>query len=187
MATLDTSHDSFHGLMPRGLLLVIVTYAGACGGATAESPITVTLGAPREQVIRDLESKHRYCAKPEHRPDPTKTDVYQRCERPGAEWGESWIAAKYEEGKLVELKRYERFSDDARAVERWNQLVNDRTKLSPESAAATAALRGRPLEPGTRSMKAFQVDATTVVGVYLLTPTPPEDASVLEAIVRVSQ
>ena len=32
-------------------------------------------------------------------------------------------------------------------------------------------------------MKAFRVDANTVVGVYLLTPTPPEDASVLEAIV----
>jgi hypothetical protein len=173
-------------VMTAGLPYLIVTCAVvACGGATAESPITVTLGAPREQVIRDLEAKHRYCAKAEHRPAPTKTDVYPRCDRPGAEWGESWIAAKYEDGKLVELKRYERFSDEARAVERWNQLVGERTKLAPESAEATAALRGRPLEPGTRSMKAFRVDATTAVGVYLLTPTPPEDASILEAIVQI--
>jgi hypothetical protein len=156
----------------------------ACAGATAESPITVGLGAPREQVIRDLESKHRYCAKPEHRPAGTQTDVYQRCDRPGAEWGESWIAASYVDGKLVELKRYERFSDDARAVERWNQLIGDRSKLTPESPEATAAMRGRPLEPGTRSMKAFKVDATTAVGVYLLTPTPPENASIVEAIVQ---
>jgi hypothetical protein len=162
-----------------------VTYLAACGDPTAESPITITLGSPREQVIADLKSNHRYCAKPVHRPPPNGTDTYERCDRPGAEWGESWIAATYESGRLVELKRYERFSDDTRAVERWNQLVGARMKISPESAAATAALRSRPLEPGTRSVKAFQVDPNTVVGVYLLTPTPPEDASILEAIVRV--
>lgn len=172
--------------MRARLPFFIMTCAlAACGGASAESPITLSLGAPREQVIRDLESKHRYCAKPEHRPAGTKTDLYQRCERPGAEWGESWIAARYEDGKLVELKRYERFADDARAVERWNQLVGERMKITPESPEATAALRGRALEPGTRSMKAFKVDATTAVGVYLLTPTPPEDASILETIVQI--
>ena len=173
--------------MRAGLPYAIVTCAalGACAGATAEAPITIALGAPREQVIRDLESKHRYCAKPEHRPAGTTTDLYQRCDRPGAEWGESWIAAAYVDGKLVELRRYERFSDDGRAIERWNQLIGERAKLQP--IADEAALAGRPLEPGTRSMKAFKVDANTVVGVYLLTPTPPEDASILEAIVRVSQ
>lgn len=161
-----------------------------CAGPSAESPITVALGAPREQVIRDLKSKNGYCAKPEHRPAGTKTDLYPRCERPGAEWGESWIAARYEDGKLVELKRYERFSDDARAIERWNQLLTERAKHTPPGSQAMsdeAAAALQPLEPGTRSMKAFQVDAHTVVGVYLLTPTPPEDASILEAIVRVEK
>jgi hypothetical protein len=160
--------------------LIVTCAVIGCAGASAESPITVSLGAPREQVIRDLKSKHHYCGQPA----ATKTDTYPRCDRPGAEWGESWIAATYEEGKLVELKRYERFSDDARAIERWNQLIGERTKLQPISDEATTALNARPLEPGTRSMKAFRVDATTVVGVYLLTPTPPEDASILEAIVR---
>ena len=167
------------------LAFVVTTYLAACGGASAESPITVALGTPREQVISTLEQQHRYCAKPAHRPPPDGTDTYPRCERPGAEWGESWISARYEGGRLVELKRYERFTDDARAVERWNQLVGERMKISPESPAAAAALRGRPLEPGTRSVKAFAVDDATVVGVYLLTPTPPANASILEAIVRV--
>ena len=162
--------------------LALLLVACGCAGPTAESPITVSLGTPRDQVIADLKAKHRYCAKPASRPPPTGTDTYPRCDRPGAEWGESWITATYEDGKLVALKRYERFSDDARAVERWNQLIADRAKVSPEDA--TAVMRARPLEPGTRSMKAFKVDATTVVGVYLLTPTPPQDASILEAIVE---
>ena len=55
-----------------------------------------------------------------------------------------------------------------------------------EGQSRRAALKARgPLESGTRSVKAFRVDANTIVGVYLLTPSPPEDASVLEAIVRV--
>ncbi len=165
--------------------LVIPAVLAACGGPSAESPVTLALGTPREQVIRDLRAKHRYCAKMDQQPQPT--EIYSRCERPGAEWGESWITATYDAGKLVELKRYERFSDDARAVERWNQLVGERTKLGPATDDAAAALHGRPLEPGTRSMKAFRVDPTTIVGVYLLTPTPPEDASILEAIVRVTK
>jgi hypothetical protein len=168
--------------MTRGMLVFAMVCA--CGGPSAEAPITIGLGASRAQVIADLEAHHRYCAKLDGPQAGTTTDIYPRCDRPGAEWGESWIAAKYEDGKLVELKRYERFSDDARAIERWNQLVTDRSKVSPESAEATSALRKRLLEPGTRSMKAFAPDARTIVGVYLLTPTPPDDASILEAIVR---
>jgi hypothetical protein len=156
-----------------------------CGGPSAESPVTVALGTPRDQVIADLKAKHRYCAKTGELPQ--NTEIYKRCERVGAEWGESWISARYEAGKLVELKRYERFSEDAKAVERWNQLIGDRAKLNPPTDEAAAALKGRPLEPGTRSFKAFRVDPTTVVAVYLLTPTPPDEASILEAIVHVGQ
>lgn len=169
--------------MLRGVLVFAMVCA--CGGPSAEAPITLRLGTQREQVIADLKTKHRYCPAKDDGPHPaTTTDVYPRCERAGAEWGESWITAKYDDGRLVELKRYERFSDDSRAIERWNQLVGDRTKVTPESPEATAILRKRLLEPGTRSMKAFQPDADTIVGVYLLTPTPPEDASILEAIVH---
>lgn len=117
-----------------------------------------------------------------------KVETYPRCERAGTDWGAGWIKATYDDsGKLTELRRYEQFSDQERAVERWNQLVADRMKASPDAADAGDALRRRgPLEPGTRSVKAFQLDPTTIVAVYLLTPSPPENASILEAILAVS-
>ncbi len=145
--------------------------------------MTLTLGTPRDQVRSQLK-KHRYCSKSPDGPLP-KVETFPRCDRPGTEWGESWVTARYDGDRLIELRRYERFSDDARATERWNQLVMDRTKLTPATDEATASLKGTLLEPGTRTFKAFRVDADTIVGVYLLTPTPPEDASVLEAIIRI--
>jgi len=163
-------------------LLALLVICG-CGGASAETPLTVSLGTPRDRVVAHLRAR-AFCPPAPDGPRP-RIEVYPRCERPGAEWGEAWVSATYEAERLVELKRYERFADDARALERWNQLVGERTKLGPASAEATAALRARPLEPGTRSLQAFRVAADTVVGVYLLTPTPPHDASILEAIVRV--
>jgi hypothetical protein len=164
------------------LASVLIPTAG-CGGATAEAPLTLNLGVPREQADKELRA-HQYC----HTVDGPrqKVETYPRCKRAGTEWGESWVTARYEGDKLVELRRFERYTDDNRAVERWNQLVADRIKISPDDPQALEALRERgPLEAGTRTVKAFRVDANTVVGVYLLTPTPPEDASVLEAIVHV--
>jgi hypothetical protein len=161
--------------------LVTLLFVVGCGGVSAESPLTVSLGAPRDQVISQLRT-HKYCARTEQR--PAKTEVYPRCDRAGSEWGESWVTATYDEDRLVELKRYERFTDDGRAIERWNQLIGERAKLTPESAEATAALRKHALEPGTRTVKVFRVDADTIAAVYLLTPTPPEEASVLEAVIR---
>jgi hypothetical protein len=87
--------------------------------------------------------------------------------------------ASYKSGKLVELRRYERIADDARATERWNQLVGERAKTGSEVAM------DKELEPGTRTMKAFRIDANTVVGIYLLTPRPPEDANILEAVMAI--
>ena len=93
--------------------------------------------------------------------------------------------ARYDGDTLVELKRYERFTEDGRAVERWNQLVEAREKVTPGSPEADQVLRQKLLEPGTRTVKAFRVDTGTLAGGYLQTPTPPEDASILEAIVRI--
>lgn len=165
------------GVMRLASLLLVV----GCGGITAEHPLTIPLGLSRDQAIAKLE-QHKYCAKPGL---PAKQETYPRCERPGAEWGESWVTARYEGGVLVELKRYERFADEARALERWNQLVVDRSKVSAATDEADRALKQRPLEPGTRSVKAFRVDDGTIVGVYLLAPTPPHDANILEAVLQV--
>jgi hypothetical protein len=161
-------------------LALLVVLAG-CAGTTAEAPLTVSLGLPRADAERALR-EHQYChtANP-----PTAEEMFPRCDRPGTEWGESWVTARFDGDTLVELKRWERFTDDARATERWNQLVMARAKVSPESPEAIAALRDKGLlEAGTRTVKAFRVGADTIVGVYLLTPTEPQQANVLEAIVR---
>lgn len=152
-----------------------------CGGVTAEQPLRVTLGMSRDQALAALESQ-KYC--PKAGQPPARLETYPRCDRPGAEWGESWVTARYDGDRLVEVRRYERYSEDTRALARWNQLIADRGKISTESDEATRALRSRLLEPGTRSVKAFRVDHATVAGVYLLSPTPPEDASVLEILVH---
>lgn len=169
--------------MRRSLLGIVVTLA-ACGGVSADAPLRTKLGIPRDQALAELRAQ-KFCFREDG--PAQRVETYPRCERAGVEWGEGWVTATYEDGKLAELRRYERFSDDARAVERWNQLVGDRMKASPDAPDAGDALRRRgPLEPGTRSVKAFQLDATTVVAIYLLTPSPPENASILEAIVRVA-
>ena len=160
--------------------LVLVWVVAACGGLTAEAPLTVSLDIQRASAETALHD-HQYCRAGVNPPQPQ--EVYPRCDRPGTEWGDMWVAARYEGDRLVELRRWERYPDDAHAVERWNQLVAARAKITPESAEAAQAIRAKGLlEPGTRSLVAFRVDASTVVGVYLLQPQPPENAAVLEKI-----
>lgn len=153
---------------------------GGCSGLTADSPLTVSLGQPRATAETDLHA-HQYCRKTTD--PPQRQEVYPRCDRPGTEWGDSWVAAIYEGDKLIELRRWERYADDAHAIERWNQLVGERSKLTAPSEDAARALRDRGmLQAGTRTVRAFRVDDRTIVGVYLLTPSPPENAAVLEKI-----
>jgi len=165
--------------------LLIAVLSSACGGITAEAPITMKLGTDRTHARSELKA-HKFCHKEDGGPQPNP-EVFPRCERAGAEWGESWVTVKYEGEQVAELKRYERFSDDNRALERWNQLVADRLKIHPNAEDATAELQAKGLEPGTRSSKAWRLDDKTVVAVYLLTPTAPENASILEAIYKLEK
>ena len=165
----------------RRISVVIGLLVSACGGVTAEAPITLKLGVDRAETRSALKA-HKFCHKEDGGTQPNP-ETYPRCSRTGAEWGESWVSARFDKELLIEIKRYERFSDDNRAVERWNQLVADRLKLHPDAPDANSELQTKGLEPGTRSMKAWRLDANTVVGVYLLTPTAPENASILESII----
>jgi hypothetical protein len=165
-------------------MLVLAAIAG-CGGMTAEMPMTVSLGLSRDAAISQLHA-HQYC--PLDAAADARERTFPRCDRTGTEWGDSWVTARFDKDTLVELRRWERFVDDAHAVARWNQLVTDREKLTPESPEAAEALRVNGLlVAGTRTVKAFRIDDKTIVGVYLLTPSPPEDASVLEKIVYVTR
>ena len=158
--------------------LICLLLAG-CASATAEAPLTVPLGIERDAAEQQLHA-HQYCRAPGE--PATVKEVYPRCDRVQAEVSDSWVTALYDHDKLVELRRWERFADDARAIERWNQMIGDRAKVSQPSDDAAHLLSAKGLEPGTRAMKAFRVDAHTLVGVYLLTPSPPENASVLEKV-----
>lgn len=170
-------------------LLLTVAGATACGGTTAESPLTVSLGGTHEATEHAL-AAHQFCL--EHSSSVVESQqqrqVYPRCGRTAAEHGDAWVVASYDGDRLVELRRYERYGDDNRALERWNALVAARMKVSTPSegaarSVALAELKTRGLvEPGTRTVKAFRGEPGTVVGVYLLTPTPPDNANVLEKI-----
>lgn len=160
--------------------VVVAVLLAACGAA-ADGPLTVSLGLPRDQVADELR-RHEFCRRAE---PPADSELFPRCDHPGLDWGEAWVVADYNGGRLVRLQRWERYGDDARAVERWNQLVAQRTRLSgPASDEARRQMLSRAdLPPGTRTWTAFRAGDYTLVGVYLLTPSPPENAAILERIV----
>jgi hypothetical protein len=165
-------------------LIPLVLFVAACGGATAESPLTVQLGLTHDQTAKMLEG-HQFCLETSTATiaSTQQKQVYPRCKRAASEHGEAWVVAMYDGDKLVELRRFERYGDDARAVERWNELITDRMKTSqPDEAALQQIKEQGMLEPGTRSVKAFRGEPGTVVGVYLLTPFPPANANVLEKV-----
>jgi hypothetical protein len=164
-------------------LISLLLLAAACGGPSAEAPLTVPLGLTHKDAETALHA-HQFCHK--HGDLPQKTELYPRCERTAAELGDAWVTAEFDGDRLVELRRWERYGDDAKAVERWNELVAARMKTSTPSDEALQALRDKGLmEPGTRTVKAFREKDGTVVGVYLLTPSEPQNANVLEKITYV--
>jgi hypothetical protein len=159
------------------LAACVIVLAG-CAHA-GEGPLDVPLGLPRDQVPAELHH-FEYCAAAERTWGPTET--FAHCDTPGLDWKDSWVVVEYAKDRAVRVARYERFDDDGRAVDRWNQLVNARArKVAPTAEARAAVSSHHTLPPGTRSWQAFPGDHT-VTAVYLLTPRPPDNASVLEEI-----
>ena len=83
------------------------------------------------------------------------------------------MIASYEGDKLVELRRFERYGDDDRAVERWNELVGARMKIARRiRCSARSRSRTRACSSRARARQGIRRRADgTVVGVYLLTPS----------------
>lgn len=165
-------------------LIPLVFCLGACGGAVAESPLTVSLGTTHDQTEVALK-KHQFCLEEKSSvvKQTQQKQIYPRCDRTAAEQGDAWVVASYEGDKLVELRRFERYPDDNNAVQRWNDLVGERMKSAPPSEEALEAIKEHgQIEAGTRTVKAFKNPDGTVVGVYLLTPSAPDNANVLEKI-----
>lgn len=168
-------------------LVSLVLCVAGCGGATAEAPLTVRLGLSHDATERALR-EHQFCL--DAGPGDVKAMMprqrFPRCERAAAEKGDAWVIARFDGDRLVELRRFERYGDEAHALQRWNELVGERVKRTPPSDQALQQIRDRgQLEPGTRAVKAFPGDDGAVIGVYLLTPSPPDHASLLEQITYV--
>ncbi|MEO6774363.1 MAG: hypothetical protein ABI467_15310 [Kofleriaceae bacterium] len=161
-------------------LPVLIGLLAACGGPSAEAPLTLQLGITHAAAERELHAR-QFCRV---QGEPASNhELYPRCDRTAAELGEAWVNATFEGDRLVELRRWERYPDDDRAIERWNEMLVARSKLSTPSDEALRHLRERGLLPaGTRSVKAFRGADGVVIGVYLLTPSPPENANVLEQV-----
>jgi hypothetical protein len=163
-------------MRPIALVFVVV----ACGGPSAEAPLTVPLGLTHKDAEQALRA-HQFCHKQGELPQ--KQELYPRCDRTASELGDSWVTAEFDGDRLVELRRWERYGDDNNAVQRWNDLVAARMKTSTPSDEALQALKDKGLvEPGTRTVKAFRDKDGAVIGVYLLTPSAPQNANVLEKI-----
>jgi hypothetical protein len=174
-------------LIPLVLSVVVGIATAACGGAAAESPLTVTLGGNHDATEQALK-KHQFCLETASSivKQTQQKQKYPRCDRPAAEHGEAWVIARYDGDKLIELRRFERYGDDNQAVARWNELIGERMKTTPVSDEALQQIKDRgQLEAGTRSVKAFKNPDGTVVGVYLLNPSAPDNANVLEKITYV--
>jgi hypothetical protein len=160
------------------VVAAVAAAAGGCAAQRAEGPLLVPLGLSREDTARALR-RYDFCAQVE---TARSEEVYPQCDRPGAGFGDAWVIAHYQGGKLARLQRFERWADDTRAAERWNQLVEKRGAKTPVSSDARARIFERQRIPErTRSWVAFQVEAD-LVGVYLLAPASPDDPSILEEI-----
>ena len=161
--------------MRRSLALLFLV--GCAHGV--DPPLEVPLGLPRDQVPAELR-RFEFCPAAERSWGPAET--FPHCDGPRPDWKDSWVVVEYTNDHASRVQRFERFDDDARAIDRWNQLVNARAKKAAPTAEARAAVTAHhDLPPGTRSWQAFPGDHT-VTAVYLLTPRPPDNASVLEEI-----
>jgi hypothetical protein len=158
----------------------------ACGGASAEGPLSVSIGTDRAVLVRQLRD-HQYCEGAEPPLAGDLTEMFPRCSGPGAEFSQSWVRAYYDEGgRVVKVERWEKFDDADRGLERFNALVEKRSKSSgPPSVEAKAMIGAQEeLPPGTRTWVAFKSGEFALVAIYHLDPRPPENANVLEEIIE---
>jgi len=166
----------------KARILCAAVLIAACGGPSAERPLDVTVGVSRDELIRELRS-FEYC---QHDQAVHESETFPRCEVTGVEFGQSWVVAHYDEGgRVTKVQRWERYPEDQRGVERFNALVEQRTKANgPSTEEAKKLIVARQeLPAGTRTWVAFRRGETTLVGVYLLQPSAPENATVLEEII----
>jgi hypothetical protein len=166
-------------------LLALGAFSAAvasCAGTNAESPLYVKPGTSRDSTTIELR-RHAYCL---DRHPPVAKEIYQRCDRPGTEQGDAWVEVNFDHDKMVELRRYERYSDSAVASQRWNELAQAHCANSaavPGDQAKQTYRSKQPIPNGVQRWMAATV-GNYVVAVFLLTPGSADEPSLLEHIVE---
>ena len=98
-------------------------------------------------------------------------------------YGDAWVVAHYDGGRVVRLQRFERWDDPARATARWNELIEKRAASGPATSAARDRVFARQGIPdGTKAWVAFERPAE-LIGLYLLATTDATSPAILEEIV----
>src|ERR1043165_952588 len=98
-------------------LIPLVLFVAACGGASAESPLNVQLGLSHDQTAKMLQD-HQFCLEVSSSAVAAtqQKQTFPRGSRAAWELGDAWVIAIYDGDKLVELRRFERYPDDAKAM-----------------------------------------------------------------------
>lgn len=164
--------------LAASLLLVSACAISACAAERARGPLLIPLGISRAETTRALRS-YDFCASDGR---PTSEQVFPQCERPGLARGDAWVIARFRDGTLARLQRFERWADPSAARARWDQLIARHSEEAPPSDGAREQLVARQQIPsGTQAWVAFSY-RHQLIGLYLLTPATAEDPSVLEEI-----
>src|SRR5438105_10288206 len=134
------------------MVLLGVLLAGCAH--TAEGPLDVPIGLPRTDLAGELR-RYDYC--PPADPSGDAHEIFPHCDDPGADYRDSWVEVDYDGGRVTRVERFERWDDDARATQRWEQLVTERGKKTAATEDARALVKARhDLPAGTRSWQAFK-------------------------------
>lgn len=167
-------------MKPTTPMVATALALAACGGASASGPLMVPVGLTRAELAGELRA-YEYCPG-----EPGgESAVYPRCDVPGVEHAQSWVVAHFRDDRVVKLQRWERYAEEPRGLERFNQIIEKRSAGGPPTQEAKDLISAQQeLPAGTRTWVAFRAGERTLVGVYLLDPRPPQHATVLEEIVE---
>ncbi len=165
-----------------GLPWVVLVLVG-CAAQRAQGPLEVPLGLTAGETARAVRA-YDFCRRGDADADGDgRREIFPQCGRPGVVYGDAWVVAHYQEGRVVRLQRFERWGDPARATARWNELVEKRAASGPATTAARDRVFARQGIPdGTKAWVAFERPAA-LIGLYLLATTDASSPAILEEIV----
>jgi hypothetical protein len=168
------------------LLPIVAALAGPAGGCAAQraqGPLAIHLGLTPPATARAVRD-YDFCRRADaDAADDRSEETFAQCGRPGVVYGDAWVVAHYQDGRVIKLQRFERWADAGRAASRWNQLIERYTVDGPASQEARDRIFGRQRIPeGTEAWVAFD-RGEELIGLYLLRPADASAPSILEEIV----